>query len=196
MANLFDGVRVVTAAAGNTALAADYNTIQDLLILGLASRSHALETAACKEREDAASAWTYRGLPGMDPPYWQHTTTSPDVIILPLNGLRSAERITELVVLINGTHTTPPAGDNGEIALYRRSVFSITPDAQILVQDLGGADPWDRAGTITRVTVSGLSIDIAINYAYYIYFRSHNEGAGDFIQLYGAKYISQFHKGS
>lgn len=195
MALLYDGLRVVTAAQGNTALAADYNQIQDLLILGLAARYHPIDGSACKEREDAASAWTYKGLPGSDPPYWQHDTSGADVIILPLNALLGDERITEITVIINGTHTTPPAADDGEVALYRRPVTA-GATGQSLIQDIGGSDPWNLTGTKTAVTVSGLTIDVSGQWVYYLYFRSHNEGAADTIQFYNAKYKSQFHKGS
>jgi hypothetical protein len=204
MATIYDGVRVFTAAAGNTALAADQNTFQDKMILGLSEREIALPL--CSAQEDTTLGWNYIGYSGAAPAgdpwassnYWYNSTApSDDTVEFPICFEPEDMRITELHAWVLGLAVPAPADTNkGEIALYSR-LLDTTPSNAVRVNEFGGATPWE-VGAVTKYSATGLSIDITARTEYSIVFTSPQDGGHGARNnwIYGCSIKVMFHKGT
>jgi hypothetical protein len=195
MATIYDGSRVFIANIGQTALAVDQNTFQDKMILGMEARMTAIPLSHGKSTEGVATNWLYQGYQGSDPAYWEDPICgAAHIVEFPLL-VREGERITELKLIVDGNNGGA-AGANGNVSLYRRQLTT-TPPASALVQ-LIDADPWGQGGPGIGAVIgaSGLTIDVASEYEYFIRCLSSTHGGAAFAEIYGVMYISQFHKGT
>ena len=123
MATLFDGSRVATMAAGNTALAADQNTIQDKIILGFQVRTIGIPISDARGEGN----WSYQAYNpgGTDPDHWLNNVgTGGHVLVLPLKYLPDDTQIKSLGVIINGAKN---GTNGGTIELGRKQRDTTTP---------------------------------------------------------------------
>ncbi len=204
MATIYDGVPVFVAVAGATALAADQNTTQNKLVLGLSEREVALPLSSWKN--DSTLGWNYIGYSGAGPAgdpwaasnYWYNTTApSDDTVEIPLCFAPEDMRITELNVWIKGATPIAPADTNeGEVALYSR-LLDTTPANAVRVNEFGGATPW-LVAPVTRYFATGLTIDITARTEYAIVITSPQDNGHGVRNnwCYGGSMKVMYHKGT
>ena len=190
MSSLYDGTRTFEAAKDGNILAASYDALQDQLIAGFAERTQTVSVFhGAPDEGGGATTWFFQAPLTSNVYYWSEGGFAGAHIDFPLVQLRRAELITSISIYLNAIRTGA-AADQGEIALYRKEHDST---AAVLVQDLGGADPWNQAGLAT-ISAAGLSIDIKANQSYFLKFKQHNSGAGT-ASIYGIWYTSLFQRG-
>ncbi len=202
MALIYDGVPVFVAVPGATALAADQNTYQAKMILGLSEREVVLPLQTAETHN--TTNWVYIGLDsfGAPPfgatPFWSmpNNPAANDVLEIPLCFAPEDMRITQIDVWVDALYNVGDA-DQGEIALYERPL-SIAPGVTAVVQDVGGAAPWgvSGAGTIENKTIGGLTLDITATSEYTLVFTSQSVAAARNCKLYGASVHVMYHKGT
>lgn len=183
MANLYDGSRVFTAAAGNTALASDQNDLQDKLILGLKARYWALDLAL-GVNDGVTGDWN---LDTADLRWEEETHTSGGILRIPVI-LPADARITEINVWILGTASQT----GGSIDLYVGDASAGTGGVE---QVIDNSNPW-AVTTITKVSATGLSIDLDIVKYYWLQFTNAKGGPIADNYVYQANVKAQWHNGS
>ena len=198
MATIYDGAAVFTAVAGATALAADQNTTQAQLIMGLEARTQILSPAMGHKETQAASNWDFE-CDAADPPRWEDPVCNvQDNLIIPI-PLRYKEYVEDIYVNVSGAEGAAP-GNRGEIGLYYTYLDTTTPAAPVMVsvQDLGGATPWNVGGAITTYSQVGLNLSAAAteDRTYFLYIQSHDGAAVSHARYYGCKIVTRFHIGT
>lgn len=198
MATIYDGSRVYSAADGSLIKAADNNSFQDQMILGMKARVVPLPI----QSGAGDRGWTWIGISTANPgppnwatsPYWRNNAIpTDDTLEIPLCFAPEDMRITRLDVWVSGTHN---AGDAsfGEIALYKRLLDDV-PANTVLVDEFGGATPWNTAG-IDNYNTGAVTYDIAAGTEYTIVFSAQQAAAARDDRVYGASMTVMYHKGT
>jgi hypothetical protein len=192
MATLYDGIAVFAAADGAVALAADQNTLQAKLILGLQARWKSVDIAFGK-RDDTATNWDFQ-CDGITVPYWDDSTGGSFTQCIIPCSFREDERITDVKVIVRGNPGAGGTGDGG-IKLYEMDA-DVTPAVKSTIATLGGATPWATAGAWTEYTSSGLTHDCAADGTIHFDFTTHDRAVTGNSQISACRVKTMFHKGT
>jgi len=178
MATLADGVRVFSAADAADILAADQNSLQDILIGHLGALEVAAPMSCLRQDLSVADTWHYRKALG----WWAWQTTAAfGAGVLPLGTLRTGQVITAIDATVRGT----TAG--GSIILYRQN---ITVPAAFIATATWAANPWATGGAdAVKSANAGLPHTILAAHEYYLEL---NPSANDPQYLQGVSYTVQF----
>jgi hypothetical protein len=188
MATLFDGSRVATMVAGNTALASDQNTIQDKCILGFEGRPWVLPLCAGinNNAAGAVGTWTYDGAADR----WTDVThTTGGLLWLPIH-LPSSAYVTNIDVWIEGD----AAATGGSIDFYERPAAGSGGGA---LDNIATGNPWQTGGvpSITKYSAAGLTRTLDSAKEYSIRFTNATGSIPDTF-VYGAAVTARFHVGT
>jgi hypothetical protein len=123
---------------------------------------------------------------------WQ-TGAAPngEYMICPV-PLRVGQKITQIDALYRDS-----SRNGGHIILYRKQWIAVGNAANLIqhtsVQDIGGANPWNKGGTnFQHIQLTGLSIIIAEGYTYYVSVAASTTGAGILDEFNGLAITAQF----
>jgi hypothetical protein len=192
MGTLYDGIAVFAAADGAVALAADQNTIQAKLILGLQARWKGIDVCAAQEDTAGGSNWEYN-CDGAAVGFWEDGTGgSLDKLKLPL-FFRDGEYLTDIKCVINGNMGAGGSSD-GTIKLYEMET-DVTPAISATITNFGAASPWDVAGVITEYTVAGITAALDGTMSYLVEFLTHDRALTANSIVYSLRYRTRFHEG-
>jgi len=189
MALIYDGIRVFNPAIGGSILAQDHQDFQDQMILGMEERMIAISMTGVQ----AESPWAYQTYNAVDPPYWLHQNNpGGETVEYEFPYMPQETKITEISVIICGDGV---AAEGGDISLYNKVRSDVTP-VLALWQAIDATNPWALNNVITKVTVSGLSIEPSVEESAYLVFEASTVAAVRNLEIWSAEYSAWFHKGT
>ncbi len=202
MATLADGAPAFTAVAGATALAADQNTLQALLIAMLEARNGTFwQGTPCHTVGAGAAAFTNwdiqegTGAVVADAGFMFWEASGNDVAMLfPLTGLMVGQVITTINLIVGGHNNST----GGSIDLYygapatNRSVQDLTAaTANVFDPNGGGLDDSAFPIVYNTTAVGVLPLTVVANFQYYIVVQaSAANGSGN--RVYDVRVEAQF----
>ena len=193
MATLYDGIAVFAAADGAVALAADQNTLQAKLILGLQARWRGVDISLGKTHT-AVSNWVYICDGVANVPLWDDGTGGSFDSCNISADCREDERITDVKVIVQGQPGAGGSGD-GAIKLFEMDA-DVTPAIKATIASIGGATPWATAAAWTEYTVSGLTYDADPAGTIHFDFMTHDRATTGNNKISAARIKTMFHKGT